>query len=220
MLKDCGESGRRVFLDEKMSDGSTVHAVVRKVIDNPVTGMSAYALVILNISAAEEDKVDFDSIAQALSSDYIYLYYVDIETGRFVEYSHSGGGKGLSVERHGEDFFNESQRDIMVVIYEDDKDELVRTFTKENIMKNLEENGVFVLTYRLMIDGSPTFVNMKTVRMSGDDRHIIIGVNNVDAQMRQRETIERLREEQTTYARISALMGDFIAIYTVDPETG
>ena len=34
-----------------------------------------------------------------------------------------------------------------------------------------------------------------------------------------RETIDRLKTETATYSRISALMGDFLFIYTVDPVT-
>ena len=61
---------------------------------------------------------------------------------------------------------------------------------------------------------------MKAVRMRADEAHIIVGVSNVDAQMRQKEAIARLQEEQTTYARINALSKGFICIYTVDPVTG
>jgi hypothetical protein len=34
-----------------------------------------------------------------------------------------------------------------------------------------------------MIDGTPTYVSMKITRVPGDDRHIIIGISNVDTQM-------------------------------------
>ncbi|MCR4655964.1 MAG: EAL domain-containing protein [Lachnospiraceae bacterium] len=216
----CMEEGHRVFLDEKMSDGSTVHAMINKAIDNPVSGVTAFTVAVLGITPESEQQLSYANVAQALSSDYLTLYYVNIETGHFVEYSNDGSSKGLSVERHGDDFFNESHRDIETSIYEADRDTMLSIFTRENILRTIDDNGAFVHTYRLMINGEPTFVNMKIVRMGSDDRHIIIGVNNVDAQMKQQETIERLKEEQITYSRISALMGDFIAIYTVDPETG
>ena len=220
VLEACSEAGQRMFIDERMRDGSTTHAMVKNIAKNPVTDMSAYVVTVLDITPEAEEQVTFTNVAQALSSDYMYLYYVDIESGSYIEYSHDNGTRGLSAERRGDDFFADSRRDIMSVIYEDDRDALLEFFTRENIIKNVDENGVFVLTYRLMIDDVPTYVNMKIVHMDRDDRHLIIGVNNVDAQMRQQETIERLKEEQTTYSRISALMGDFIAIYTVDPETG
>ena len=52
----------------------------------------------------------------------------------------------------------------------------------------------------------------------GDD-NIIIGVSNVDAQMRQKEALERVRADKATYSRLMALTGDYICIYTVDPVT-
>ena len=215
----CREPGARAFLDEKTEDGSTIHAMVKKIIDNPVSGNSAYVVVVLQIIPETEQQLTYADVAQALSSDYIYLYYVDTETDQFVEYS-PDEKSGLSVERHGEDFFNQTASDVMTYIYEDDREDFLKLITKENILNTLREQGVFVHNYRLMIEDTPTYVNMKIVRIREDDSHIIIGVNNVDSQMRQQETIERLREEKTTYSRISALMGDFIAIYTVDPDTG
>ncbi len=106
------------------------------------------------------------------------------------------------------------------MIYVDDHEKFLQTFSKENVLKAIEEQGAFHSTYRLMLNGAPVYATLKAVRMSDDETHIIIGVNNVDAQMRQQEAIERLQEETITYSRISALMGNFIAIYTVDPETG
>jgi diguanylate cyclase (GGDEF)-like protein len=71
-----------------------------------------------------------------------------------------------------------------------------------------------------MEEGEPVYASMKITRMEGDDNHIIIGVNNVDAQMKRQEELETVRSEQITYSRVTALAGDFLCIYTVDPETG
>ena len=53
--------------------------------------------------------------------------------------------------------------------------------------------------------------------MEDDNRYIVIGVTNIDEQMRQRHEEKRMKEERTTYERIHALTGNFIAIYVVDP---
>jgi hypothetical protein len=60
---------------------------------------------------------------------------------------------------------------------------------------------------------------MKATRNSGDDRHIIIGVSNVDTQVKDRLAAERAEEERKTYMRLSALNGNLIVLYYVDPET-
>ncbi len=219
-IEACIEDGDRTFINESMWDGTSVHAMVRKIAKRTDKDVSAYVVAVLDIRPPSEQQLTYANVAQALSSDYEYLFYVDLETERYVEYSREGSGKKLSVERHGEDFFREARKDINVIIYEDDRERFLSIMTKENVLKTLDEQGVFVHTYRLMKEGVPVYVNMKIVRMEDNSRHIIIGVNNVDTQMRQQEIIEQLEEEQTTFSRISALMGNIIAIYTVDPDTG
>ncbi|MCR4764100.1 MAG: EAL domain-containing protein [Lachnospiraceae bacterium] len=220
-LNRCAdEEGYRAFLNERLFDGSMAHIMIKKIIEHPDGKSAAYALAVLGITPERENQLTYAHVAQALSSDYINLYYVDTVTGSFSEYSAAGPGKGLSAERNGQNFFEECRKDSETMIYADDQERFLETYTKEHIMQAIDEQGAFHLTYRLMINGEPTYVSMKATRMSEDDRHIIIGVNNVDAQMRQQEAMERLKEERITYARISALMGDFIAIYTVDLKTG
>ena len=49
----------------------------------------------------------------------------------------------------------------------------------------LDAEGKFKVTYRLMIDGAPTYVDLKAVRMPGDRNRVIVGVSNVDEQIRR-----------------------------------
>ncbi len=188
-IERCRKEGHRIFLDEKMPDGSTVHSMITRIVDNPVNGITAYAVAVLAITPENENQLSYASVAQALSSDYMNLYYVDIETDQFEEYSSDGRGKGINVERHGEDFFNESRKDIESNIYEADKEALLNVFTKENIMKSIDENGVFSHTYRLMIGGEPTMIGFKVMWLDEEDKgkHIIVAVSNVDARAGQEE---------------------------------
>ena len=219
-LRECGENGNKILLDEEMADGATAHAFLKRIAVNPVTGTKALVVVVLAVidAANAGSAVSFTSIAKALSSDYIYLYDVDLSTEKFVEYSSEAGRSDISMERHGEDFFAASRRDAVRMVYAEDQQALLKTFTRENVIRAMDEYGAFTFTYRLMIGGAPTYVNMKAVRLNAEN-HIIIGVSNVDALTRQKEALERVQEEQITYARISALAGDFICIYTVNPET-
>ena len=53
-------------------------------------------------------------------------------------------------------------------------------------MHELGENGIFTIKYRLMFGDEPTYVSMKATLMDDSGgRHLIIGVNNIDAQMRR-----------------------------------
>ena len=76
------------------------------------------------------------------------------------------------------------------------------------------------MTYRLLTEGKPTYVSMKVTRMEDDDRCIIIGVTDVDEEMKQRHAAERMKEEQIAFSRLNALTGDFLCVYVMVPETG
>ncbi len=47
----CEREGQTVFLDEIMSNGDTMHALIRKVAENPLREISAFAFVILGITS-------------------------------------------------------------------------------------------------------------------------------------------------------------------------
>ena len=173
----------------------------------------------LALEEAHSSSVTYSHIAQALAADYSYLYYVDVKTDLYIAYRTDAANSALAVETRDADFFNAARRNSQVLLHPDDRAMFLDSFTKKNILDSLAEHGAYTLTYRQLVDGEPVYMNMKITRMGGDDDHIIIGVSNVDAQMRYQEAVERVKKERITYARITALSGDFIAVYTVDPET-
>ena len=216
----CSHDGNRSLIDEQVDEKRTIHAFMRRIAVNPVTGSAAVAVAVLAETEAEEGAgASYESISRALSSDYMNLYYVDLETEEFIEYTSDASRENLSVERRGTDFFSASAKDAQMFIYKEDREYFLESFTKENILRTLDEQGTFTLSYRLQTGENPIYVSMKAVRMPTDRGHIIIGVSNVDAQMRQKEEMARLQAEQITYARINALSRDYICIYTVNPDT-
>ena len=168
---------------------------------------------------ARDERVTYAHIAQALASDYSYLYYVNIRNDHFIEFIPDHSNNTLTVAREEENFFAQSQEDAMHLLDERDREGFRAVFTKENVLKALDDQGSFDTTYRLLIDGVPNYMSMKGSRMEDDNDHIVIGVKNVDVQMKAIEAAERMKEDQITYTRISALAGNYLVIYTVDPAT-
>lgn len=178
------------FMSEKLPDGATVHAYIRWLADNPVSKTAAVAVVILAVADAEQD-ASYENIARALAADYFKLYYVDLETDSFIEYSSDAEQEELAIERHGEDFFGTARADAARLLYEDDLENFLFAFTKENVLTALKEQGTFTLTYRQMRHGEPVHVNMKAMRMQSDGYKIIIGINRIDVQAKLKEGYER-----------------------------
>ena len=160
-------------------------------------------------------------IAQALASDYISIYYIDIEDDSFIEYRSTDEYQELGIEREGKDFFAVSRHNARRLIHPDDQEAFIAAIDKPNLLAALEGEHTFMLNYRMMFDGVPKYVQLKASRMGGgDDSHIVIGVLDIDELVRAREALHQIRREQAAYSRIFALSGDYICIYTVDLENG
>ncbi len=173
------------------------------------------------LGAPQSHSLTYSRIAQALSKDYYSIYYVDTETDRFIEYNAQSQYQKLQIEQSGEDFFEDCRRNILRVVHEEDRDKALAAFDKANLLQELENEPTYSITYRLMFDGVPVYVSLKVIRLEEEDnKHIVIGISNVDAQMKRQQEAERARAESLTFAGIAqALAADYFSIYYVDMET-
>ena len=194
VVKNCCEKGIPSFYDEQMPDGSVVHSFARRVSIDPVTGNTAVIIAVLSITAPDEGTT-YAAIARALAADYYNIYYVDLNTDRFIEYTSPVGGQELAMERHGEHFFDAVQKDALTRIYEEDRTSFLAGFSRQKIIEELDRQGVYTATYRIVDTGIPMYVNMKVTRMQGGNR-IILGISIIDSQMKQQEEAKRLRREK------------------------
>ena len=146
---------------------------------------------------ARLENVTYSSIAKALAADYFAIYYVDTLTDRFIEYSSFEEYSELNIEKGGEDFFNATRNNIIRVVYHEDTEVVSSALVKENLLRELDNTGTFTLNYRLMFGGRPTYVSLKATRMKDrdDGRYIVIGVSNVDNQIRREEELSLAREK-------------------------
>ena len=218
IVKTCCEMGVKSFFDERMPNGAVVHSFARRIAVNPVDGTVAVAVAVLSITNADAGTT-YAAIARALASDYYNIYYVDLDTEHFIEYTSPVGGEGMAMERHGEGFFDSARHETMIRIFPEDREPFLSAFTKKNILRELDKNGVFNITYRLVDSGKPLYAGMKITRLQTGANQIIMGISIIDAQVKQKELLEAARREQEALARVMALSEEYLTIYTVDPET-
>ena len=177
-------------------------------VDEQMKAMEAFEM-------AHHASITFGRVATALAGDYFSIYVVDLDTDRFVEYSATKEFDTLGVEKNGEDFFNLSRRNMLRLIYEDDRERFMGTFYREKVMSILERDKIFTMKYRLVFGDTPVWVSMKaTLLEDKDGRHLIIGTNNIEAQMEREAEYQRRVREARTSAR-----NDFLANMSHDIRT-
>ena len=169
---------------------------------------------------ARSTGIIYTHIAQTLARSYTDLYYVNLQTEEYIEYRTNDEHNALTEARRGWHFFEECQIEVNEFVYPDDRAKFSKALERKTLLAALEHNNTFMMQYRLISEHGPTYVTMKVSRMEDDDRFIIIGIADVDEEVRQRLAMERVKEEQLAYARLRALFGDFLSLYSIVPETG
>ena len=155
----------------------------------------------------------YSEIADSLASLFEAIYYIDINTGSYTEFSASESFSKLGLNQGGDDFFRMVDKDVRTIIHPDDRDKLLERMKKEKLLSDLAKMGSVSMTYRQILDGKTQYLNLVAFKKQHDMEHIVIGVRNVDKQMKQ-------KRESETYGHIAgALASRYEAIYYVDMET-
>jgi diguanylate cyclase (GGDEF)-like protein len=169
---------------------------------------------------ARSTGIIYTHIAQTLARGYTDLYYVNVDTEEYIEYRTDDEHNALTEARRGWHFFEECQTEVNEYVYPEDREKWSKAMERHTLLDALDRNNTFILTYRLLSDHGPTYVSMKVSHMADDERFIIIGITDIDEEVKQRRAVERVKEEKIAYDRLRALAGDFLGIYSVVPETG
>ena len=162
----------------------------------------------------------YSHIAYALAGGCIDLFYVNVDTGEYIEYHTDNEHSILYEGRRASDFFESCEREAGLFVHPEDQDAFIHAMNRDFLRETLEQTGEFRMTYRRIKDNRTFYVQMKAARMEDDDRFIVISVFDIDELVMMRREEEKIREERMVYARLHAITGNFIVVYVVDPETG
>ena len=144
----------------------------------------------------------------ALSGDFLCVYVVDPRNGHYREFSSTEAFKNFELGEMGSDFFADSRDQIGKVIYPEDLERFLAFFTKENVLSEVENTGIFIVGYRLMVDGKPKHVRLKATMVEEEEgNRLIVGVNDIDSHVRQEEDFALRLAQAQKKANIDALTG-------------
>ena len=227
-------TNKETMLSELEKNGS-VSLTYRQVLDGKEAYLNMLALVpgndpqhfvvaVRNVDAQvrrekemQKATATYSRIAMSLASRYETIYDIDIETGEYIEYDSNKNYGELGINIRGEDFFSSAQQDIRASIHPDDLDKMLKELKRDLLLENLRNNGSLSLTFRQRIGDGYQFVSLLAVQPKNDDKHILIGVLNIDSQEKR---VRKIQQESEKFSRvIRALASHFEVIYYVDIGT-
>ncbi|MBO6193780.1 MAG: GGDEF domain-containing protein [Clostridiales bacterium] len=167
--------------------------------------------------AANEEMLIYRRVGGALASRYEAIYYVDTNTNRYLCYSTSAEYDELGITLKGDDFFDNTENELSKVVYPEDAAYVREALNKESLLQNLDEKGTLSYVFRQNLGGGIKYVRMNIVRPIDDEDHIVIGVINIDSQIKREQM---LAEENMLFNEVAmALASRYEVIYRVDTVT-
>ena len=145
----------------------------------------------------------------AITGNFICIHVVEPETGCYREFSATPGYEAdFALAKEGTDFFGAVRSASDTFNHPEDQNRFLSVFTRENVMSEIERSGIFTLGYRIMVEGIPRYVQIKAAMVEEKEGlRLIVGLNDIDAQVRQEKEYERRIEKAHTEASIDALTG-------------
>ena len=141
----------------------------------------------------------YSNIAQTLARDYIDMYYINKDTEEYIEYQNGEGDMPLAEIRRGWHFFSDCKKELAEKVYPDDREAFLQAMNRKTLMKALDRKNTFVMTYRQNSENGPVYVNMKISTMD-DKSYIIMGITDVDAEMKETMAKNEALSEALQYA--------------------
>lgn len=188
-------------------------------------GYPSYALgLIIGIcvihSYVEEgerkEKEIYDNIATRLAENYEAIYYINIETGAFQEFSKSDKYASMQVPVEGRDFYEETRLNVERFVHPDDREFARNLYRKETMLKNLEDKKFYSYKYRLLINGQQKHFQF-TMMHAPDGKHFIISEKDIDDEITAENMRLENQKKQVTFTQIAEILAvNFDVIYYVD----
>lgn len=174
-------------------------------------------LVHTFIEAGEkEEKEIHDHIASTMAEDYEVIYYIDIETGEFLEFAKSQKFKSLNIPVEGKDFFSEVKKTAEEYVYPDDREYAVGFYNLDTMLKNLEGRRSFSFKYRVISHGEPRFT-LFTVMRTSDKKYLIFFVKDIEDELDAEKKQKESQKKTVTVTQIAeGLASNYDDIYYVN----
>ena len=145
-------------------------------------------------------------IALSLAGHFECVYLVDLETGRYIVFADNESVSNSEYPEGGDDFFTDAKKNAGLFIHPDDLEYMVNLYSKDQMLLNLSENGVFTTIFRAVVDGK--IFRMRHVEiMCKDGKHIVCCLENIEEEISRSEERERDLQSAQLMARRDDLTG-------------
>lgn len=147
-------------------------------------------------------------IAYSLADHYLCVYYVNINSGRYIVFTGEARdeSKNSELPNEGEDFFADTLKNAPLFTHPDDMEIMNKAYDKKTLLARLNKDDHYSISFRTRINGEIRHMR-HVVILCRDKSHAICCLEDVEAEYQEKqEQIKNLQSEKLL-ARTDELTG-------------
>ena len=153
-----------------------------------------------------KQQVTFSQIAESLASNYNVIYYIDAADASYISYEFDNAYGQLEIRGSGDDFYADTLRNIPNLVHKTDRESVTEFLNRDKMISTMKDRKRYSIDYRLSLNGKTQYYRM-LVRKTSDGTHFIIGVENIDKEVRKEKKALRELNSEKELARKDGLTG-------------
>ncbi len=168
--------------------------------------------------AEKKEKEVHDHIASVMAEDYEAIFYIEIDTGVFLEFSKSKKYSEMKVPVKGMDFYAETLESIETYVYPPDREYARSFYSRETMLKNLEGRRSFSFKYRVLVEGEPRYF-LFTVMRDSNGQYLIFYEKDINDELAAEKNQKENQKKTITFGQIAeSLASSYDEIYYVNVQ--
>ncbi len=154
----------------------------------------------------QKKHITFSRIAESLASNYDVIYYVDAEDASFVSFECKNIYGKLDMKKSGDDFYEDVTKDVPMIVHKNDRDMVLDFLNRDHMIGALKNSKECSIDYRIMAGRRTHYVRL-SARKTGDGTHFIIGLENIDDEVKKEKQHLKALNTEKELARRDELTG-------------
>ena len=157
-------------------------------------------------------------IIEILASEYSSVYYIDLTTDELDPYTMNEETESEfgHIFRSGIKYSDAFKMYVDTLVYENDKDRMLKAGSIYNILDELHDKKTFITTYRSDNNGDPHYCEMKFVKVGDDDNPQAVALGFADKDEIIRKELEEKEEREKNFEIIDILASEYTSVYYID----
>lgn len=156
------------------------------------------------------------NIVTALTENMLDVILIDLDDNTSIQIK-ANGRMLEKEERKACPYFEAWSGFANRFVFEEDREEATKACSIENIRHELSQNSEFANNYRILLSTGLHYVQAKFIRLPDDNSKILMGLSNIDNQIR----FEQKRNEtlKQNYEIIEILASEYSSVYYIELGT-